>query len=220
MAGHGIGGNWQLADRRPVTMRALIRSLDATLRQVQGVFEFSDDETCLFRMQLTHSRGDLLLCHGILPKGAAVLELHIWNEHTPKLPPSGPDLVWANRTRRLLINSLYAVGQQIETNPRLVNIKAVGGVSVLLSSGDRSSGERMIQQLGFNTLPHHNRLGRFGAFWENLYSWWLMWAFNPVSHKHRELLEMQRVEFWMSTGEFLQHYGKSARDAVACLLVI
>jgi hypothetical protein len=143
-----------------------------------------------------------------------VLELHLWNEHIPAIPPEGPDLVWASRTRRLFINSLYAIGQQIGIDPRLAGIKAVGGVSVLLSAGDRYSGERMIHRLGFEVFPYHNRLGRFGIFWENLYSWWLMWAFNPVSLNHRQLMRLQRVEFWMLASEFQLRYGESSRGNI------
>jgi hypothetical protein len=199
-------------------MRALIGSLDAALRQAQGVFEFCDDKECLFRLQLTRSRRDLLLCQGALPKGSAVLELHLWNEHIPALPPAGPDLVWASRTRRLFVNSLHAVGQQIGIDSRLANVQAVGGVSVLLSAGDRFSGDRMIHRLGFEVLPYHNRLGRFGEFWENLYSWGLMWAFTPVSLNHRQLLRLRRVEFWMSAGEFQLRYGENSREAVGLRL--
>jgi hypothetical protein len=143
-----------------------------------------------------------------------VLELHLWNEHIPALPPAGPDLAWASRTRRLFINSLYTVGQLVKIDSRLASVQAVGGVSVLLSDGDRSSGERMIHRLGFEILPYHTRLGRFGEFWENFYSWWLMWAFNPVSLNHRQLLRLERVEFWMPRGEFLKRFGESKDELV------
>ena len=192
-----------------MSMRALIRRFDAALRQAQGVFEFCDDQACLLRLQLSCSRRDLLLGQGVLPKGSAVLELHLWNEHIPAIPPGGPDLVWASQTRRLFINSLHAVGQQIGVNPRLANIQAVGGISVLLTAGDRASGEHMIQRLGFDILPYHSRLGRFGMFWENFYSWWLMWAFNPASLNHRKLIRLERVEFWMLADEFQLRYGDS-----------
>jgi len=66
-------------------MRALVRGFDAALRQAQGVFEFCDDKACLFRLQVTRSRRDLLVCQGVLPKGSALVEFHLWNEHIPAL---------------------------------------------------------------------------------------------------------------------------------------
>jgi len=83
----------------------------------------------------------------------------------------------------------------------------VGGATVLFAAGDASSGERLFQRLGFSTFPYRNPLGRFGEFWENLYTWALMWTFNAGSLKKRHLLQLQRTEVWMSTGEFLVRYG-------------
>ena len=56
-------------------------------------------------------------------------------------------------------------------------------------------------------LPYRSPLGRFGEFWENFYAWWLMWAFNAASLRHRRLLHMRRAELWMSAVEFMSRYG-------------
>jgi hypothetical protein len=197
-----------------MSVRALIRHFDAGMRRAQGVFEFCDDETCLFRLQITSTRRDLLLDQVTLPKGSAVLELHLWNEHLLALPPTGPDLAWANRMRCLFMDSLYAVGRHLEIDPRLAKVQAVGGISGLLSTGERSSGERMIRRLGFAVWPYRSRLGGFGIFWENFYSWCLMWAYNPVSLNRRQLLRLRRVEFWMPADEFLQRFRQSQTEAV------
>jgi len=51
------------------------------------------------------------------------------------------------------------------------------------------------------------RLGRFGQFWENLYAWALMWAFNAPSLHRKQLLRLQRTEVWMSRQRLLERYG-------------
>ena len=66
----------------------------------------------------------------------------------------------------------------------------------------------MIQHLGFTVLPCHRPLGAFGEFWENLFSWWLMWAYNPPSLKSRRFWRLQRTEIWMTTAEFFRRYGE------------
>lgn len=197
-----------------MSVRALIRRFDAGMRQAQGVCEFCDNESCLFRLQLTSIRRNLLFDQVILPKGSAVLELHLWNEHLLALPPAGPDLAWANRMRCLFMDSLYAVGRQLELDPRLAKVQAVGGISALLSTGERSSGERMIRRLGFAVWPYHSRLGGFGVFWENFYSWCMLWAYNPVSLNHRQLLRLRRVEFWMPADEFLRRFQQGKNETV------
>jgi len=190
-------------------VRALIRQFDAMLRRAYGVFEFCDDENCLLRLRLTEAPYPLRLSDHVVRAGDPVLELHLWNEHIPPLPPDGPDLAWATRMRRMLIHSFHVLARYMENDPHLSSVCAVGGVTVLLSPGDRPGGERLMERLGFTITPYHNPLGRFGEFWENFYAWWLMWTFNAASLRRRQLIRLRRVEVWMSADEFLQRYGTS-----------
>jgi len=64
----------------------------------------------------------------------------------------------------------------------------------------------LIYRLGFSIFPYHNPLGRFGEFWENFYTWWLMWAYNPISLRGRSMYDLRRDEIWMSVGEFMRLY--------------
>jgi hypothetical protein len=56
-------------------------------------------------------------------------------------------------------------------------------------------------------FPYRGPLARFGEFWENLYTWGLMWTFNAASLRHRSLLRLRRAEVWMSAAELLARYG-------------
>lgn len=192
-------------------MRRLIRLLDRVLRRQQGVFEYWDDPDCMFRAGTGRARHAIRLPEGEIPAGAKVLQLHFWNEHMPQIPAEGPTLAVAIRGQRMLIASLRAFARWIEQEPELADGQAVGGATVLFAAGDGSSGERLFQRLGFSVFPYQNPLGRFGEFWENLYTWALMWAFNAVSLQNRHLLRLQRTEVWMSTDEFLARYGTQGR---------
>jgi hypothetical protein len=66
---------------------------------------------------------------------------------------------------------------------------------------------QMMQRLGFIMLPYHRPLGRFGEFWENLFSWWLMWAYNDSSLLRRSFWRLQRTEMWMTREEFLRRFA-------------
>lgn len=133
--------------------------------------------------------------------------LHLWNEHLPPLPEDGADLAWARQVGRRFVYSLYALGRHVQASPRLSAARAVGGVTVLLWSGSRSGGARLMERMGFTIFPYRRPLGRFGEFWENFYSWWLMWAYNPASLRRRQLARLQRAEIWMAMEAFLQRYG-------------
>ncbi len=188
----------------------MIRALDAILRRALGVFAFRDDEDCILRIRFTTAPHPLPLPEGTVPRGALVVELHLWNEHIPPLPPEGPNLAWAVRVRRMLIHSFRLLAAYLEAHPQGRDIRALGGVTVLLAPGGRPAGERLIRRLGFVVLPYHNPLGRFGEFWENLFTWWLMWTFNEASLRHRQLLRLRRTEVWIGAKAFLRRYGGAA----------
>jgi len=63
--------------------------------------------------------------------------------------------------------------------------------------------------LGFTVLPYYRPMGRFGEFWENLFSWWLMWTFNTSSLYSRKFWYLQRTEIWMTRDDFLQRFGSA-----------
>ena len=64
-----------------------------------------------------------------------------------------------------------------------------------------------MQRLGFAVRPHHSALGRFGEFWENFYTWWVMWTYNPRSLDGRRLIRLERMEIWIQAENFLRRYG-------------
>jgi len=188
-------------------VRALIRCFDGFLREALGVCEFCEDPDCLLRLRFAGAPHVLRLGDRVVEADEPVLELHFWNEHFPPLPLKGSDLAWAVRTRGLLVRSLRGVAGEMGRDPRLAGVRAVGGVTVLLSPGDHPAGVHLMERLGFTVLPYHGPWGRFGEFWENFYTWWLMWTYNPVSVRLRSLLRLRRAEVWMPADEFLRRYG-------------
>ncbi len=190
--------------------KRVVRAFDRGLRQVLGVFEFCDDPDCLLRVRVTVAAHPLPLPDRPLPKGAPVLELHLWNERIPPLPAGGPDLAWAAQTRRKLVASLRMLARALSEDPRFTGVQAIGGITVLCFSGDGRQEVHLFRRLGFTVLPYRNPLGRFGEFWENLYTWGIMWAFNEASLRRRHLLGLRRGEVWMTREAFLRRYGEEA----------
>ena len=188
-------------------MRTLIRWFDVLFRRAGGVFEFCDEADCLLRLQVARAPHDLYLSDGTeVRAGDPVLMLHLWNEHIPPPGPSGPDLAWAAKIYRMFLRSLHAAAQWLADEAHPTNVRAIGGATVLIAPGDDGSGLRLMRHLGFDVFPYQTPLGRCGEFWENLYAWWLMWAFNAASLHHRRLLHLRRAEVWISADEFLRRY--------------
>lgn len=189
------------------TVKRLVRHFDQILRRALGVFEFSDDPECLLRVRVASAARPVFLSDGQVPSGALIVELHLWNEHVLRLPPAGPDFRWAAQSQRRLVASFRALARQMGRDPRLAGVHAVCGITLLFFPGEGSGGEKLFKHLGFALYPCHNPLGRFGEFFENLYTWCIMWTFNEVSLRQRRLLRLRRSEFWMLTDQFLRRYG-------------
>ncbi|MFB0535990.1 MAG: hypothetical protein ACETWR_13530 [Anaerolineae bacterium] len=212
MAGHAAHRRWHPAGRWSAfvtSLRGLVRLFDGLLRRACGVVEFCDDRQCLLRVQLACCPRPLRLSDGTeVRRGESALMLHLWNEHIPPMGPAGPDLLWAAGVRWRLIRSLRHVAALVATDPQLAKVQAVGGVTVLFPPDDEGSPARLMRRLGFDVMPRPlGRLGRFGEFWENLYAWALMWAFNAPSLRRKQLLRLQRTEVWMSRRRLLERYG-------------
>ena len=189
-------------------MRRLILFIDRQLRRHLGVYEFSDDPGCLLRLQVTTAPHTLRLEGAVVENGEPVLGLHLWNEHVPPIPATGPDLTWGLWFRRNFERSLYLVGREMRRDPRLTGLRAVGASTGALVPGDSSPGLRVMRHLGFYAGAYpHRRFAWFIEFWENLYSWWLMQAYNPTSLRHRRFSRMERTEVWMLGSDFLKRYG-------------
>ncbi len=188
-------------------MKALLRAFDRLLARLYGVYEFTDDPDCLFCLSIPHLSRPLCLDGQTVPVGAEVLIIHFWNERLPRLTREGATLAQAVYFQRQIIKSLQAVAAEIQCDPRLAGVQAVGGVTALTTTAGNGT-TRLFRRLGFTVTPYHNRLGRFGLFWENLYSWLLMWAYNEVSLRHRPLSRLARSNVWMPIGEYLARYAR------------
>ncbi len=185
-------------------LHRLIRTFDGWVSRRLEIFIFSDEPDCILRAQIRAAHHPVDLPDAHINAGDAILLLHLWNEHLPPMPPSGPDLAWANRTWRSFIGSLHRLAQYLHQHPE-IQIRAIGGISALFTlEGD--SGARLMQRLGFVFVPYRSKLGRLGEFWENLYAWFLLWVFNPASRQSHRIFHLQRTEMWMSRDEFMRRF--------------
>lgn len=185
----------------------MIRKLDDGIRKSIRVYEFTRETDCLLRLQVSRAPHTLRLPDGAVEAGEPVLMIHLWNERLPPIPPGGLDLAWARRILRLFSHSLCLAAIYLRDTPRLNEIRAVGGVTILLTSGSHRTGIRFMQEMGFTIFPYSSPLGRFGEFWENFYSWLIIWTFNPGRLQDRSLFGLRRSEMWMSREAFLERYG-------------
>lgn len=194
-------------------MRAFVRSIDRSLRKRYGIFEYSTEDTCIFRARITHAERALELPDRIVAAGEPVLELHLWNEHLPPVPEGGHNMRWAVGGRRVLIASCRALAVHLEEDPRMTEARAIGGITPLFETGDGSGWARIFARLGFVMHPHENPSGRFVEFWEQVYGWMVMRTFTVGSGASPKLAGIRRTNFWISREDFLRRYGNASAGA-------
>ena len=191
-----------------MTARFFLRKLDDLLRRSINVFEFNHNPDCLLRLQLTPAWHSLHLPNLTLETGDPVLLIHLWNERLPPFSPENSDLSWARCILHRFKYSLYLVADYLLENPQLSEVRAVGGETIILTAGLHAAGLHFVQSLGFTVIPYSSRLGFFGEFWENFYSWLLIWAYNPASLPRRSIFSLHRSEMWMSRDDFIRRFRK------------
>ncbi len=85
---------------------APIMHLDAALRRQQQIFEYSSSRACLFRVQITPLKHDLVLKNGVVGSGRRIADLHLWNEQLPIPARGDPPLAWGRQVARGIEHSL------------------------------------------------------------------------------------------------------------------
>jgi len=198
--------------------RCMVRQLDALMRRVSGIDEFSTDPDCLLRFRVTISNdrvdfGD----GGTVHRGESIGELHLWSERVPIMLPEGPDLRWAITMRRRFEYSLRLLAQHVDQEPHLRAIIWFRGRGALSAPAGQPSPFRVLERLGFCLLePAQDRAFRseFVRFWKNLHNWWLVWTYNPSSLTDKQFTQLARIEFWMSREDLMARYGMDGTSGV------
>jgi hypothetical protein len=189
-------------------LRVGIRYIESLIRKSEQSYEFCNDPDCVLRIQLMPSPRQVTLGEILIKKDDPVLVIHVWNERMPAIPSGGADLKWALHLRRQLLNSFKLLAREMQGDASYAPVRALYGASALFSSTNHTGGMRMMQSFGFTILPYHSSLGKFGEFWENLFSWWLMYAYNSASMESRKFWQLERTEIWMECNDFIRRYGE------------
>lgn len=189
--------------------RRFIFFLDSLLRRAYRLREVPATDNGIFRIGPGWARQTITLSDGtVVQAGDFLIELHLWNERLP-LSTSWPDVRWAVTMLRLLRRSLSSLAEEVQRNPAWTSAVALHG-EMTFSEADADVAARLVRHLGFDWLVPSaptTLAGRFGRFWQNVYAWWLMWAFNPATLRTKRFWNLSRGHAWMSRRTLLARYG-------------
>jgi ceramide glucosyltransferase len=195
-------------------LRDVVHAVDALLRHLYRIREFCHHPDCMFRISTSQSEEDVTLADGThVRRGERIGEIHLWNESMPTMPKEGPDLAWARSFQRQLAFSLTRLAAHIQTNPEYREIQAFRADNSFMGQYDLGPLERKVGRFGFEVVDGDGPSGlwgQFGEFWENVYGWVLVWAYNPGGLRGNGSWKLHRRHLWLSRATLIEKYGTAA----------
>src|SRR6266446_840532 len=192
----------------------LVGSVDAMLRSLYGIQEFSDDPHCVLRIGISPARTPVAMSDGTpIREGELVGELHLWNEHIPRYSEHGPDLGWAADMRRRVVHSLRLLAQHVEHHPAWRHLPAFRADATLSSRLGDIQIRRLALRHGFELVePPPSRFRQLHAIGDSVSAWGLTRAFNPAAVSRHHFLRDYH-ELWISRATLRKRYAREARKA-------
>jgi hypothetical protein len=201
---------WSLIQRQSLAARLArkgILGIDWILRRYYRVAPFTQDPGCILRLSVGNSNRSLQLSDGTeVREGDPILHIHLWSERLKDLESVRNTLGWGQAILSHMRSSLGKLVAFLDRHPQPEGWVAVRGEYGFVT--EVRPAEAILKRLGFD-LAYHDfpgmRIWR-RAFWDNLYSYFLMWTFNPDNVKGKRLADMARIDFWISRAKLEQRY--------------
>lgn len=188
----------------------LLAPLDNYLRRRQAIYEFSTNPACIFRLQELRLNTTIALSNGACFKqGEHVLDLHLWNEHIPRLEVN--PLRWALRISECLHISLSELAGYLRQRPDLTDVVAVRANMAFGTAQQTAQLVRVSRRFGFEpvTLAENAGFrGRVHRFGENILIAFLVLAWNR-SALRLDILRRSRVQAYLPRTVLDQRYGRT-----------
>jgi hypothetical protein len=188
--------------------------LDSWLRRRHGVFEFSNNPQCIFRLQRSTATQRCVLSDGVaVAPGDALLTLHIWNEHMPQRG-AGSSLAWAKQLSRAIDRSLHLLHDYLRDNAD--DYSQVAAVCAEMKLGPATYAAQLAQlsaRFGFEWAPAQERPARrVSRIGENIFMLMLVVASNPRSAS-LSVLKREPMTAYLSRRALERCYGGRAAGA-------
>ena len=196
-------------------VRAGVRWIEHFLSRRYHVFEFSAEPDNILRVARMNSWREVVLSDGtVIHQGDALLVLHLWNERLPSPWRDDVNLGWRTLLGYNLRASARLLARYLTEQSEFDDVCAIYGEMGLIAASQIKQAQRVAARFGFDLLAGEQpgwKVWRY-AFWQNAFSWWLVWTFNPASLKGMSLAELQRCEIWASRAQFMRQYARERRN--------
>lgn len=196
--------------RLPKVLTVAVAYLDHWLRWWHRVEEFTTDSDCLIRVAWREAGEALMLPDGTAVRaGAAVGELHFWNEHLPPFGLGGPSIGWARMMHSRALHSLRLLAQQVRREPERQQVVAFYADVPIPRRRSEAALRRLARRYGFECPPdHHSPGGIIRDMAQSMLVWGLVATHNPLALPRRPFLRRRR-RIWISRTTLLERYASA-----------
>jgi hypothetical protein len=177
----------ELSEKRGSGLAWLERAvftLDRWLRRREGIYEYSTDPRCLFRIGLGKADQDITLADGTeIHAGDPLLMLHLWNENMPAMGKGGPTVAWARQVSRAIHASLCELARYLHQRVELDDVAALYGDMHLGSARQAAQLARIVARYGFEVADDYDasRPSALHRLGKNILIFLLVAATNPIA---------------------------------------
>jgi len=189
-------------------MGALVRWFDGWITASVGSMTISTEERCILKVELRRASGTL---HCQAPFFRRETQSSNFTSGTAICQKSRRKSGWSGavETWQRFQYSLRLLARQVEYEAAFQGVKQFAGSDRYSAYREKDSGARLMERLGFTVLQNPSPLGLLGKFGENLYSWILLWAYNPAKLPSHTFLRLERTGIWMSACDLASRFGKT-----------
>lgn len=206
-----------------VLQAALAKAVFTFDRQLQknvGVFCYSSDPQCLFRIGLKRLADTVRLANGFeLPAGSAIVELHLWNEQLPILSPGVTPFAWGLRFSRGITHSLRLLSVYLTAR---TDCGAVAAIKANIAFGTAEKTAQVLRFCGrYGFVPSQEEAESFGGvahrFGENILISMMVYARNAKALRFSSL-RRSRVCVFLLRSELDRRFGSDVHNPLRKLV--
>lgn len=181
--------------------------LDRWLRRRNGIFEYSDNPLCLFRVNRAAADEILTFADGThIRQGGPILNLHLWNEHIPPMPTGGATIAWARHMHRAIGTSLQDLASWLVCRPDFDDNCALRADMRIATARQSQQLTRIVAHYGFESAAWHAETGSLRQFGENILMYLLVLAANPVAIRS-DILWRDHALVYLTRNALERRYG-------------
>jgi hypothetical protein len=194
----------------PSVLYQLVFGLDTLLRRWYDITEYSTDPRCIFRIQMAEIDRTVRLADGTSARpGDPVIDLHLWNEHLPRLSHHGASVGWALEMRRCLEVSLRELARYLSTDRDFREVAVLRGEIKFCVAEQCNQMAGLCRRLGFEVADTEEpgtlveQVHRFG---QNILISLMVLALNGMAIRP-DTLRRTSVMVYLSRRQLISRFG-------------